>query len=192
MRINKLALAACLTLLSLPALADEVYTYTGNAMGTTFVPGGGYTATNMITGSFTTASPLGANLALADISFLSYSFTDGDQTMTNLNSVEYLPPDFEIGTDASGNIISWNITLNIPSTLDFINTSNSSDPLIGVQDNGQVGIEAILGAVGNSGTPGTWTKSEVAATATPEPSSFMMLGTGLLGAFGLARRRFNV
>ena len=127
MRINKLASAACLVLLSLPAMANEVYTYTGNTMNVTYVSGGGYTTTDKVTGSFITSSPLAANLALADISFLSYSFNDGVQTMTNTNSSEYGSPNgFEIATDASGNITSWNIVLNIASTLDFINTSNDS------------------------------------------------------------------
>jgi hypothetical protein len=190
LRLSSVASAACLVLLSLPALAQETYTYTGNPLDITYVSGGGYNNTDKITGDFTLASALPDNMALTEITPLTYSFTDGVQTLTNTNSVQYLPPAFEVETNATGQIIDWNIVLTVPGTLDFINTSV---PSIGVQDNAQVGTSStIQGAVGNVADPGTFTASATATPGvTPEPSSLVLLGTGLLGAFAVTRRRLT-
>jgi hypothetical protein len=194
MRICRVALTACLTLLSVPALADTTYTYTGNDF---FSDGilGPYTTSDSVTGSFTVASPLPDNDPFPDVKFLSFSFTDGVQTITNSNA--YFP-EIRIATDSSGNITSWLIHLiSIDNINDFIQTEAFVDQFhnINVDDEGEDPIPSTLDPPGsgyNSGDPGTWT-SNIATqppSLIPEPSTLTMLGTGMLGLAGLARRRF--
>jgi hypothetical protein len=195
MRICRLALAACLMLLSLPALADTTYTYTGNDF--TFVSNvipslpTPYTTSDLVTGSFTVASPLGDNFAFQEVGYTSYSFSDGVQTLTNLNSFELGAPDFYIGTDASGNISDWSISLVVLVTDDIGHLSTINH--FGAQDSVQLETDTVFGFA-DAYVAGTWTSSTVTSdppAATPEPSSLIFLGTGMIGAFAAARHRFT-
>src|ERR1700721_3519096 len=91
--------------------AATVYTYTGSDF-TSFFPTaqGVFTSSDSITGSFTVATPLADNLSFSEVSFTSYSFSDGADTLTNLNSAPMsdtpAPFAFAVSTDASGNIIA--------------------------------------------------------------------------------------
>jgi len=112
-----------------------------------------------------------------DITVLNFSFTDGVQTYTqanaNLNTSE-----FDIATNANGNISEWVIGVDAPTGSDFVATSsvsidNGCDCDAGTQLPAQAQI------VGDSGT---W------VTQTPEPGEFTLCGAALLALVGVRRR----
>lgn len=85
------------------------YNYVGNKFtGFTTAPSP-WTTSNSVAGSFTTSSPLGANLALLNVTgtVSSFSFTDGSvNTITSsANSGSF----FLFSTDSLGNITSWDV-----------------------------------------------------------------------------------
>jgi hypothetical protein len=163
-RISIIALA-CLFLSATGARADTVYTYTGNDF--TLVQGP-YTTLDSVTGTIVLSAPLPANLSsFTDETALliSYSFSDGVQTLTNLNSHA---DHFDFQTSPSGAITLWNISfITVPPT----NEIESAKVSLGVaHDLGAAG----LGAAGqNDGVPGGWT--------VPEPATLSMMFSGLLG-----------
>ena len=106
--------ALLLGAVSLPIQA-ATYSYTGTTYdiivnNTTCTIGNcpaTYTAAMHVTGSFTTASPLAANLSNVDVSALvtSYSFTDGINTIANSDPNARID-DFHVSTNSSGAIVS--------------------------------------------------------------------------------------
>ena len=101
-----IALIACL--ISGYAHADT-YTYIGTNFE--FTGGDDYTTDMRVTGSFTTSIPIPPNVSNFDLSGIltSWSFNDGVQTITNVNGVIPAPPQSDVSTDASGNIIVTNL-----------------------------------------------------------------------------------
>src|SRR5262245_1837598 len=92
------------------AQASTIYTYTGNLF--TIFQGPVPVGVTHISGSFTLAAPLPANFALASlytagIPPLSINFTDGVNVFTSPD----INKDFQVETDASGNITRWEINL---------------------------------------------------------------------------------
>jgi hypothetical protein len=83
MRLSLFATAAALCLSSLAARADAVYTYTGQDFTFANAP---YTTSDSITGELTFSSPLAPDLALQQELPVSYSFSDGVETLTQMNS----------------------------------------------------------------------------------------------------------
>jgi hypothetical protein len=170
------ALAACC--LAIPLTASTTYTYTGNDFQSVF--GGSYTTSDFVSGFFTVATVLPDNLTNSNnnVTPTAYSFTDGVQTFSSLSPPTNIT--FDIGTDASGNIISWDITLGSgPPNNNSVTTDwNASDigQMIGFSQFGEV-----------LGDPGTWTAS-TSTTATPEPGTFGVIGILLVAAEGLRRR----
>lgn len=176
--------------------AEQVtYSYTGSA----FAPGsysGTFTSaveTN-ITATLTFAAPLGPNFTEAEVSPLSFSISDGSTTLTNLSpnivgGATYL----DFGTDASGNINVWNMTV-VQSTgggtwLELL-TEVTADESV-TCGGGPVGSDCSpvtgLAYVEYSSNQPSWTESEAA----PEPSTFALFAVTLAVLAPLLRKRLN-
>jgi hypothetical protein len=169
------------------ARADTMYTYTGQAFSYRGGPG------TQVTGSFTVSSPLGSSttqtLTPASLggTITSYDFTDGSTVWDLGNYVGVsggLNPfdnsQFSITTDASGKITSW--FLNIYSPVGLITTCNTCNSG-GAYDDTSV----FYNYDGyNFNSPGTWSDPPAAM---PEPTSGLLLTTGLLGLGIMVLRR---
>ena len=161
------------------ALAGVIYTYTGNDFSWASYCGS-YTDTDQITGSITFASALPDNLELTSNipTIVSFDFDDGVRTITDESTTG--DNEFMFVTDASGNIVQWNVQVNDANG--YIESENNSSDLDGPYDQAVYYGEG-LGV--NSDDPGTWTGETSAA---PEPATLALLGSALAG-LGLFRRR---
>jgi hypothetical protein len=100
------------------------YTVVGSTYTTVFSP---YTTAMAVSGTFDTASPLPANMTNLDIGpngsglVTAWSFFDGVNTFTQVNSAPGAIGSFAVGTDAKGNITSFGIDLESPPPPNAIN-----------------------------------------------------------------------
>lgn len=163
------------------ANAGAVYTYTGNDFTSASAP---FTTSEYITGSFTVATALGANLSLASITPTSFTFSDGVDTVTNLNANSDL---FQVATNNLGQINDWYIDINynvgdgpLIQTLGPIR--DLSNCCADIAEN----ASHTLSASNPKGDNGSW----VATGAAPEPSPFVLTTTALLALAFAARKRF--
>jgi hypothetical protein len=184
-------LAAGLTavfVLMVPVMANEIYTYAGNPFTSTSDPAGGF-AGQSIDGSFTLAAPLTDGLMFTssptgNVVPLAYSFTDGVNTFTNLNSVD----DFQIETNGSGVITEWFVAIstNGVNTPGLSTQDDGSAMSPTIVDNGHSSFDNFGGQ--NENDKGIWTPSSTSAV--PEPGNLMLVGLGL-AAIGVVRHRLQ-
>jgi PEP-CTERM motif len=171
---------------ALSASAEEItYTYTGNQFNNF---GGDATCPLEcnISGSFTISAPLGPDF---DGFFVpdSFSFTDGVVTITQANATSFA---FGFITDSLGEITVWNVNAIDPLTSMFTSTGPSVICPVGCTvTDGSFAPSAVdtINYAQIINDPGTWSS---VTTATPEPSTFVLLGTGILGLAGAVRRKF--
>ena len=157
------------------------YTYTGNPFTNV---SGTYTTSDFVSGSITLATPLPANdsVYMGDpilmLTPTAFSYTDGVDTITNLTpNVD--PMTWIYSTDSTGDITSWIITLPVttPGSALDINSTNSG---LGAYDRGTGANFLNTGAVYMD--PGQFTVS-------PEPTSLVLIPSGLLALALIARKR---
>lgn len=183
-----IVLAAVILFVPSVCMASPVtYTYTGNP----YADFGGIACPPhcSLSGSFTVSASIGDNFD-GSITPTSFSFTDGSLTISNSNLASGF---FLIITNSVGQITGWGIdvvTNNNDGTQNFLITGTAN--LLALTTD-QTILDSISGVslgpfAENFNDPGTWTSSSVSGT-TPEPSSLLLLGTGLLGLGPFIRHR---
>jgi hypothetical protein len=156
--------------------ANITYQYIGNPFTDVNGP---YTLTDRVTLSVEFASPLGANMAVTDVTPLvvAFSVSDGFQTKTQPLSLNDL---VEISTGPSGLPQGWFIELHTPGG----EILTEGGPFAVNSDGGLLDF----GAHGvNNDTPGVWSVS----SAAPDAGSTLPLLSLSVTALGVAARRFK-
>jgi PEP-CTERM motif len=181
--LSRVSAILVLSASTLIAHADSIYTYTGKDFTSAL---GQITTNDFISGSITTTNPFGDNLDLVLINPVAFSFSDGVDTIDNAN-VSGLDI-IQISTNASGAIIDWDIILS--NANGNVMTINGGPNLVGIVSDGDADNNFAAGS-GRNSVSGVFTSAaSVPAAVTPEPSTLALLGTGILGAAGMMRRRF--
>jgi hypothetical protein len=186
--------------------AGTIYTYTA-ASGTQVVPS--FSFTTSLTGTALDNLAPGTKI---NSTITAFTFEPGDVPTQDdagfpiggsygSNYFNAATATVEIGTNAQGQITSWDISENVfasypafsgESPTDFYcrynaSSTNAGDTLSLTLDN-----DAGLCPGTRTTTAGTFSGGPVISTATPEPASAFLLGTGVLGLLGLAALRKRV
>jgi len=171
------------------AKAATLYTYTGNnytACGGTYCNGGPYS----LSVSFLTTLDGNAlvNLPFTDITTTITAFKFSDGSGLSFNNTNSVPGQLEIqiSTNTSGNIVTWFVGADtLPADTQMQTNWNSPFGFIPGADFSETtpNFAGDYGFIFND--PGTW----VMQVTTPEPSTVVLLATGLL-VLGMFRARW--
>jgi len=165
------------------ASADTIYTYTGMPFTSALSP---YTTSDYVSGWIDLAAPLSAGRPLTGIVPVSFSFSDGLQTITASNALSGSVID--LATDSSADISYWLIVLyDEPTYTATVLTFNCPSCGLSVAAADQ-GINSSSQGGSTIDSPGTWTVS-----TTPLPAALPLFATGLgaMGLLGWRRKRKN-
>ena len=172
------------------AHADTIYTYTGTDFTTAT---GTYTTSDSVSGMIDLAAPLGDNAPLGLVTPVSFSFSDGVQTITKTSANFYA---IDLGTNATGVPNAWAIVLSGTSVnrivSDFSCTPSCStygSPVLSFTDLGYISQSPNDYGLTTS-TEGVWT---VTTSGTPLPAALPLFagGLGAMGLLGWRRKRKN-
>jgi hypothetical protein len=190
MYMKYLSISVGLFLLGVSHAAATTYTYTGNDFT---VAGAPYTTSDSVSGYFTVATPLGPNLVDQTITPLTFSFTDGPDTVSNTN---------DTGGNGSGSVFLFFYTNSAGLPIDwyFSVASAVAGMFSNKNINGNFGdegaehvspyAEAYNGAnINPPGSAGSW--SSVSTTPLPAALPLFATGLGALGLLGWRRKRKN-
>jgi PEP-CTERM motif len=194
-------------ILTVPLMADEIYTYTGPEYD---VCSGAYATSSPptcnadyhLTITFELTSPLADGLSLyttgdftdssPELVAGSWSFTDGTNTVNSSNLSSPSALELAVTTNGSGDIVDWVLGAG-SSAVEFSSMGHIGPPSAS-SDYTYLAPFVAYGAGGSCAgcTVGSWVASSAVTppSGVPEPGNLALVGIGLVG-IGLVRRKMR-